>query len=1243
MSDKGRIEHNLYISDVINTATFEKKGGNELRGSNPIHGSSTGNNTAVNTQENIAHCFRCNSGGGPLLWIAAQEGIISCEEMGRGALRGDKAVEAMKIANDKYDAGIELEDVDEEELEIRSKAGEALNKATEVTHGQLQQDSERRERIKDNRNLDEEDIEKHKIGYWNDTVTKTLKQRFNPETLVASGLFKVNCPKEDCEANFKHMKKFYKHEHTDEDTELEDLLYPILANRVTFPYRRYGERTRYFIGNRSKEQTDYWYDQAEDNIQDINDNILNNPDTEAETMQKAKDAWVARKCGKYVKIAETPYNDHIIWQELEGNEELVITEGIYDAISANKAGYSVASPITTKFNSKDQDKIVEAAKNYNTVHLVFDGDTAGKEGQQDTAKRLVKEGVEPNFVELEEGKDLDDWTNENGYNIQELLESGEGYLKKKIKEAQEADSSKEKTEIKEEIWKMIWQWDKRKCEWIFEDLPGSKNRDNKPAWNEFKKQKQREMQKKQSVDVEEIKENSEEVESEDVKSQIDAHGKKIYLNPAQEVYVEQLKATAVESKSTNTGILDTEKKFKVFEVAFGKGGEDQPTFNLLTHPFRTLTLGENHLAIRKADLSKPKYKNSDYFKEEYKEIKKDNDDFTMSYEEWLNSQEEYLEIAGQLGKRSQEKVKELSNQKIVDLVEEYLISGYHTDTDLRTVMYPQIIQHDKTKVEDPGEVMKYQPHSQLWTNTKVGKSKTAQRVGRRLEDSTPAGLLGYADSDGKQEGTLDGIEKSVWIDEFNFGSSSDQMNDNLLPMMEDGRYRQDKAGRKVVTRFYGSLNYMANPRESNDNFGEDYTEKDNGSDNLSSYGNEETSFELISKFEELIRVLGFNIEGMGSRFGVVLFNQDMDTAQELEENDLTPERKKKLETLVDWMIDEIRPKYTQIEREMRDWLETEYSNEYKQEIVTTAKREIPSDPVKKYWINHIHSYRHARGLALRRAVYNNIGKVLKDEYTVEELEEEADSAFENIKELNKRSLQNMAKVDDEAIQKQAEAVIEGITQDYRRLFVKTVIEHWKDNDLDKGRNQFEAMPQLKETWHKMRSDLDEIDEGDYNWHWSKIKKQLKENKTSVNQHLNPMFGVKMYSRSGDVVISIDKPSRFERYESIDVVDLDSDSRDNDDGDNDGGGSSSRSEDDVRIEGDYQAKRSGIEDLFLENEDSYEDREIPQGDIVKYYGRKFDGRKHDKVLEILENLSSDGWLRSGPSGSDQTWIRVRDNY
>lgn len=86
------------ISEIIDLSDMRSIGRDEYQGSHPIHGSTTGVNFCVNVAKNCWHCFRCNSGGGPLSWLAVREGLMECEEARRGVLKGDLFWKAVEIA-----------------------------------------------------------------------------------------------------------------------------------------------------------------------------------------------------------------------------------------------------------------------------------------------------------------------------------------------------------------------------------------------------------------------------------------------------------------------------------------------------------------------------------------------------------------------------------------------------------------------------------------------------------------------------------------------------------------------------------------------------------------------------------------------------------------------------------------------------------------------------------------------------------------------------------------------------------------------------------------------------------------------------------------------------------------------------------------------------------------------------------------------------------------------------------------
>lgn len=90
----------LDICTVVPLGGLHKRG-NEYYGPHPIHNSKTGQNFWVNPSKNCWHCFRHGTGGGPLLWLAVEEGIVDCSEAGPGAIRGEAFKQVLEKAKER--------------------------------------------------------------------------------------------------------------------------------------------------------------------------------------------------------------------------------------------------------------------------------------------------------------------------------------------------------------------------------------------------------------------------------------------------------------------------------------------------------------------------------------------------------------------------------------------------------------------------------------------------------------------------------------------------------------------------------------------------------------------------------------------------------------------------------------------------------------------------------------------------------------------------------------------------------------------------------------------------------------------------------------------------------------------------------------------------------------------------------------------------------------------------------------
>lgn len=961
---------------------------------------------------------------------------------------------------------------------------------------------------------------------------------------------------------------------------------------------------------------------------------------------------------KYIQAgtsgAEHVDND-IYFATGQRSDTLVLTEGYPDAIAAYDEGFDVIAAGCGSWQG-NLDRVAEYASRYDTVLVVSDNDDTGRENRREIGDRITSlQGDDAPKVlshawddDKPEGYDLDEWCSSNKGELEQLIEDADRHLLRRMRWSEEPETEFDKPERRREVLKIILSWDSDKKNSVIEQW-SSTHDVNKGDLRESLQKAEEEHQEEppQSTDSDEDDKQTEnqsvQADYKETDEQITRElsvpntDEVIRLNPRPPVVVNELSETAFKTQINDVGTVDKEPKFKVYSVQFGKGANED-TSTLLVEPNRVINKGEEKLPVKTADLTKDLYKDSDYLKQKYREIKRNSEDYSKSYEEFLETRQEvasYLELQDRIDVRSKEVIEDLSNDTILSLIQEYLRKSYRTDPKLRTVMYPKIVQHDKSQVR-PDEVGMYAPHTQMWTNTKVGKSHTSDRVGRRYEDATPAGLLGYADSDGKQRGMIDGLDTAVFIDEFDFGSSSEQLNDHLLSLMEQGRFEQVKAGRSIKTRFYGSMTYMANPKEA------DMPADDEGA--VSAYTGERSQFELVSKFEQLIQVLGMNIQAMASRFGVIVFDDDMQTAEPMDDKNLSNERFRKLESFFEWAQREIAGEYTDIEHELEDWLEQEYEDDYCERVRDLAE-DTHNEKVEKFWKNHLHSHRHARGQALRMAVYQHAGDVVKHDYSIDDIREEADKQWEQVKSINMDSLENMTKAtDNQMMQDRARSKIDGCNPKYLRLFMKSVIKHHQNQSSDQIGRLF-TFDTLKDVFEDIRRELPDSDVNDDSryWKWSRIRSRMSDNINRKRMEVEQQFGVELMVRDSQDMFRVKVPERFKAFLELEIGDSGDTGGTDESGDTcDTGDMEDSSDtgdtsdvgftepDELKIEGDYEPTQSGVKQLFRDNQHKY-DGGIPEKDLTKYFGRKYDGGRQNQLTVTLSNLESEGTLTDCSDG------------
>ena len=207
-----------------------------------------------------------------------------------------------------------------------------------------------------NRSLSDSIIKEFGIGLSlneKDTLTKLLKsKKYDDNTLIRSGLVNEN------------------------NYELND----VYRNRIMFPL----------------------YD-LEGKVIGYNGRVYN-----GETENK----YVNSKETDIFKKRELLYNYHKAKDEARKKKQIIIMEGPMDVIRASTIGVkNCVAALGTAFG-KEQAMLVR--KLSNNVVLCFDGDAAGLKATNGAIEELVKLGIEPKIVRLEDNSDPDEYILKNG-------------------------------------------------------------------------------------------------------------------------------------------------------------------------------------------------------------------------------------------------------------------------------------------------------------------------------------------------------------------------------------------------------------------------------------------------------------------------------------------------------------------------------------------------------------------------------------------------------------------------------------------------------------------------------------------------------------------------------------------------------------------------------------------------------------------------------------------------------------
>ena len=267
---------------------------------------------------------------------------------------------------------------------------------------------------------------------------------------------------------------------------------------------------------------------------------------------------------------------------------------------------------------------------------------------------------------------------------------------------------------------------------------------------------------------------------------------------------------------------------------------------------------------------------------------------------------------------------------------------------------------------DSEELIRYAPHSLIFTGTKRGKTTLARHLGIQSEgtNTTPARLLGFSTSEEVAEGLLNSVKKPLFIDELEQLKENREIGNGFLTLMEQGIAEINKGKKSIKTRYGNAITFLSNRKI------EEIEQEGKG-----------------LGFLELLEMINKNMEGLGSRLAVIVYNNNLE--QMRPQVAISKKRLKRAEAVffaLRKLLSEKLKELLQSEK-VRVWLELEYDEEFKREIenVIAHFKQQNINELASFWKSYLSSYRHFRGGALRLTFWQPavIKTILNESYKEE--------------------------------------------------------------------------------------------------------------------------------------------------------------------------------------------------------------------------------------------------------------------
>jgi len=372
------INKRLTISEVLSYLPEMKENGHNYIGKCPVgHSSKSGTSFQVNTIEPTFNCFNCGVSGNYIHLIE----LIKFGSCSRGKKASESFKGAIKYLANKY----EINQQDSSyEGGVYSPVFDIIEYAVSEYQSQLKK-TNMAESICKKYGFNKEFLETERWGYGAVCPSVNMREYWTQEELLSSGLFNKS---EKSKTGVFH----------------------IYQGRLVIPYNDYGV-VKYTIGRKTS-KTNNW------------GNGVESPKYFKQYLNSEKRPWVSKSIkNQIIKCSKD-------------NDEVVITEGVTDYLSAKMHGINSVSAVTTSFKRDEYGRVVEFCKNFKRVYIANDNDEnqAGQKGTDRICEMLLHAGINPFVILLPRGPgvskiDLNEFIKDKGVEaFHELKLESESYI-----------------------------------------------------------------------------------------------------------------------------------------------------------------------------------------------------------------------------------------------------------------------------------------------------------------------------------------------------------------------------------------------------------------------------------------------------------------------------------------------------------------------------------------------------------------------------------------------------------------------------------------------------------------------------------------------------------------------------------------------------------------------------------------------------------------------------------------------